>query len=103
MSRNSMAPAFTRASSLLRCRSMPASQTGQRVLYQTVRRGCGMPLSYRGLSPVSSHQQRVSLQLDGSRAQGPGCRSVVEERAQLAAAARVLQLAQRLGLDLADA
>src|SRR5712672_3134938 len=37
MSLNSMVPARTAASSLLRCQSMPASQTGQRVLYQTTR------------------------------------------------------------------
>src|SRR5882762_6414899 len=38
MSLNSMVPARTAARSLLRCQSMPASQTGQRVLCQTVRR-----------------------------------------------------------------
>jgi hypothetical protein len=37
-----MRPARTAESSLLRCQSMPASQTGQRVLYQTVRAGAGM-------------------------------------------------------------
>src|ERR1700759_5372699 len=42
MSRNSIAPALTAARSRLRCRSMPASQTGQRVLYQTTRRGAVM-------------------------------------------------------------
>jgi hypothetical protein len=38
MSLKEMLPARTAASSLLRCQSMPASQTGQRVLYQTMRR-----------------------------------------------------------------
>src|ERR1700722_3329193 len=38
MSWKEMSPARTAASSLLRCQSIPASQTGQRVLYQTTRR-----------------------------------------------------------------
>jgi hypothetical protein len=37
MSRNEMWPARTAASSLLRCQSMPALQTGRRVLCQTMR------------------------------------------------------------------
>src|SRR6266851_5167386 len=66
-----MWPARTAARSLLRCQPMPASQTGQRVLYQTTRR-C------------------------------PVMMSVVQEAPQLPASRRMLQLAQRLGLDLAD-
>src|SRR5258708_2671378 len=38
MSLKEMWPARTAARSLLRCQSIPASQTGQRVLYQTTRR-----------------------------------------------------------------
>src|ERR1700761_3850110 len=42
MSLNATRPERTSASSLLRCQPIPASQTGQRVLYQTV--SCGMDI-----------------------------------------------------------
>src|SRR5215813_6029966 len=73
MSEKEILPARTASRSLLRCLLMPASQTGQRVLYQTTRRCPATTLS------------------------------IVEEGSQLARPARVLELAQRLGLYLADA
>src|SRR5215470_9921082 len=99
MSLNSTASARTSASNLLRCQSMPPLQTGQRVLYQTVRCGAGIKRSNLSLAVTLRYIKESNVQSSKQlRPVVQDCQRVRSGQDRNPCAAAIVSGNQRLGI-----